>query len=184
MAYLSINQLEEMGFSYFGKNIKISDKTSFYNCSKISIGDNVRIDDFCVLSAGDGGIELGNHIHIAVFVSIIGAGRVTICDFGNISSRVSIYSSNDDYSGDFLTNPTVPAKYTNVNNDDVYLGRHALIGSGSVILPGVTINDGAVIGALSFVNKNCEEFTIYAGVPAKRIKDRGKDLLNLEKEIL
>ncbi|PCJ95743.1 MAG: galactoside O-acetyltransferase [Zetaproteobacteria bacterium] len=184
MAFLSIDQLKEMEFKSLGDNVQISDKASFYNCAQISIGSNIRIDDFCVLSAGEGGIEIGNYVHIAVFSSIMGAGKVTLSDFCNVSSRVSIYSSNDDYSGAFLTNPTVPCEYTNVVHGDVHFGRHVIIGSGSIILPNVTINDGAAVGALSLVSKDCDAFVVYAGVPAKSIRNRKKNLLDIEKRFL
>jgi len=184
MAFLRQEQLESIGFSALGTNVLISDKASFYNPSKICIGSNVRIDDFSVLSAGEGGIELGNYIHIAVFSSLIGAGRIKLADFVNISSRVSIYSSNDDYSGSTLTNPMVPDHFKNVQSADVELKRHVIVGSGSVVLPGVTLNEGAAIGALSMVATDCEEFTIYSGVPAKALKPRKRDLKALELKFL
>lgn len=172
---------EQMGFASIGENVQISDRASFYNISKISLGNNVRIDDFCVLSAGIGGISIGNHIHIAVFSSLIGAGKITLSDFCNISSRVSIYSSNDDYSGSAMSNPTLPSQYTGVTDADVLLCKHVIVGCGCVILPGVTLEEGVAIGALSLVTKDCEAFGIYAGNPARRIKERKRDLLELEK---
>lgn len=184
MAMLPRNVIEDMGFAALGENVQISDKASFYGTSQISIGNNVRIDDFCVLSAGIGGIEIGNQIHIAVYSSLIGAGKITLADFCNISSRVSIYSSNDDYTGANLTNPTIPDEYKNVTNAPVYLGKHVIIGSGSVILPGITLEDGVAIGALSLVSKSCEAFSIYAGNPSRRIKARKRDLVELEKRYL
>jgi galactoside O-acetyltransferase len=184
MGALSREDVEKLGFFSVGKDVQISDRASFYNTPKISIGDNVRIDDFCVLSAGLGGIFIGNYIHIGVLSSVIGAGKITISDFCNISSRVAIYSSNDDYSGAAMTNPTVPSQYTNVYHEDVFLGRHVIIGSGSVILPGATFEEGAAVGALSLVKGNCEAFGIYAGSPVRRIKSRKRTLLDLEKEFL
>lgn len=178
MAYLTEQQLNEIGFAALGSNVQISDKASFYGAERIKIGNNVRLDDFCVLSAGEGGIEIGNYIHIAVYSSLIGAGKITLSDFCNISSRVSIYSSNDDYSGRYMTNPMVPSQYTNVSHADVYIGRHVIIGCGSIILPGVNVSDGVAIGALSLVNKDCEEFYIYAGVPIKKLSSRSRDCLN------
>jgi galactoside O-acetyltransferase len=169
-------------FKKIGDNCSISEKASFYNKNKISIGDNVRIDDFCILSAGIGGIEIGNNIHIAAYSSLIGAGKITLQDFCNISSRVSIYSSNDDYSGQYMTNPTIPAHLTNVAHSDVTIGKHVIIGCGSVILPGVEIGEGSAIGALSLINKNCEPFMIYAGTPAAPLKRRSKALLSKEKQ--
>lgn len=184
MAFLTEEQIKAMGFRHVGKNCLLSDKASYYNCNNIIIGNNVRIDDFCVLSAGIGGIEIGSHIHIAVYSSLIGAGKIVLKDFCNISSKVAIYSSNDDYSGQFMTNPTVPSQYTNVTSSDVVIGKHVIVGSGSVILPGVTLERGVAIGALSLVNKNCTEFSVYMGTPAKKIKERKCDLLELEKQFL
>lgn len=178
---LSRRDIESMGFASLGENVQISDKASFYGAGRITIGSNTRIDDFCVLSAGEGGIEIGNHIHIAVYTSLIGAGQICLADFCNISSRVSIYSSSDDYSGETLTNPTVPDEFKNVRNAPVYLRRHVIIGSGSVILPGVTLEDGVAVGALSLVNKDCAAFGIYAGNPVRRVKERKRNLLDLEK---
>lgn len=83
-----------------------------------------------------------------------------------------------------MTNPTVPSQFTGVTHADVFLGRHVIVGSGSVILPGVTIEEGAAIGALTLVNKNCEAFGIYMGNPARRISERKRDLLELEKQYL
>ncbi|EHJ06116.1 acyltransferase [Marinobacter manganoxydans] len=184
MAFLSREHLENLGLSEIGSHVFISDKASFYNPAKIAIGNHVRIDDFCVLSAGEGGIEIGNYVHVAVFSSLIGAGRIKLSDFVNLSSRVSIYSSNDDYTGAALTNPMVPAEFKNVQSADVELKKHVIVGSGSVILPGVTLNEGAAIGALSMVVKDCEEFTIYSGVPVKALKSRKRDLKKLEHRFL
>ncbi|HHQ4574097.1 TPA: acyltransferase [Aeromonas hydrophila] len=180
MAYLNTEELERFGFISYGENVKISDKASIYGANKIKIGSNVRIDDYCVVSAGEGGINIGSYIHIAVFSSLIGAGKITISDYCNISSRVSIYSSNDDYSGSFMTNPMVPEKFTNVNHADVFLGPHVIVGSGSIILPDTILDEGVAIGALSLVNMSCESFGIYAGVPIKKIANRKQDLLKIE----
>ena len=108
MAHLCRDAIDRMGFASVGANVSISDRATFYNSAGISIGANVRIDDFCVLSAGAGGIIIGDHVHVAVYSSLIGAGRITLSQFSNISSRVAIYSSSDDYSGATMTNPTVP----------------------------------------------------------------------------
>lgn len=184
MAFLTEKQLNEMGFAALGHNVQISDKASIYGAHRIKIGNNVRIDDFCVLSAGDGGIEIGNYVHIAVFALLIGAGKITVSDFAGVSSRVAIYSSNDDYSGLFLTNPTVPVEYTNVTHADVYLGKHVIIGSGSVVLPGVILHEGVAVGALSMITKDCEAFGVYIGAPAKKIKNRKRELLMLEEKLI
>ena len=180
MAFLVREQLETMGFASLGDNILLSDKASIYGANRIHLGNNIRIDDFCVLSAGDGGIYIGNYIHIAVYTSLIGAGRISLDDYCNISSRVAIYSSNDDYGGEYMTNPMVPAEFTNVTHADVMLAKHVIVGSGSVVLPGVTLREGVAVGALSLVTKDCEAFGVYMGTPARKVKNRKTDLLNIE----
>lgn len=184
MAHLTRDAIGQMGFASVGENVTISDRASFYNCAQIAIGSNVRIDDFCVLSAGAGGISIGDYVHIAVHGSLIGAGRIILSDYCNFSSRVAVYSSSDDYSGEFMTNPMIPAQYTGVMHADVVMGKHVIIGSGSVILPGVTLGEGVAVGALSLVNRDCDPFGVYAGIPARRIKERKRELLAHEARFL
>jgi len=183
MPILSSAQLITFGFAT-DMQLAISVYCSFYGSSRIAIDKQSRIDDYCVLSAGVGGISIGRNVHIAVYTSLIGAGRIEIHDFANISSKVAIYSSNDDYSGAFMTNPTVPAEFTSVSHAPVTIGRHAIIGCGAVILPGVTIGEGAAVGALSLVTKDVAPFAIVAGTPAKVIGERKRDLLAIEKRFL
>lgn len=182
MSFLSNKQIFNLRLKYVGKDVLISDKASFYNPQNISIGNNSRIDDFVVMSAGNGGIEIGKQVHIAVYASLIGMGKIYIDDYANISSRVAIYSSSDDFSGEFMTNPTVDAQFTNVISGDVYIGKHVVIGTGSVILPNVVLEEGAAIGALSLVKNNCKSFHVYAGIPARIVKKRSKRILQLSEE--
>ena len=183
MSYYSPDELSALGLARFGDDVRISKKASLYNPGRIAVGSHVRIDDFCVLSAGEGGIEIGDYVHIAVFCSLMGAGKICLADFSGLSSRVAIYSSNDDYSGAFLTNPTVPARFTGVVSGDVIVGKHVIIGAGSVILPGLALEEGVSVGALSLVTKNCASFGMYFGAPARRIGERKRDLLELERQL-
>lgn len=182
MSFMTPDEIAVLGFRHVGANCLLSSKASFYNCSNISIGNNVRIDDFCVLSAGEGGIDIGNYIHIAVYSSLIGKDLITLKDFSNISSKVSIYSSNDDYSGLTMTNPMVPEEFKNVSHAPVIIDKHVIIGSGSIVLPGCRIHIGSAVGALSLVTKDIPEFEIHTGVPARKMKKRNKNLLDLEQE--
>jgi galactoside O-acetyltransferase len=181
MAFYSANELHQIGLKKIGKNVLLSKNASLYNVSNISIDDNSRIDDFCILSAGEGGIYIGKNVHVACYSSLIGKGKIELHDFANISSRVAIYSSNDDYSGNSMTNPTIPEKFKNVQHGDVSIGKHVIIGVGSSILPSVSIGKGSAVAAYSFVNNIIPESSIYAGIPAKYIKDRSTNLFNLEK---
>lgn len=180
MAFLSEDAIAALGFARVGRDVKISERASLYRPERISIADHVRIDDFCVLSAGDGGIDIGNYVHIACYASLIGREQIVLRDFAGLSGRVSVYSSSEDYSGASLTNPTVPEAYRKMEHGRVLLERHVIVGAGSVILPGVTLGLGASVGALTLVARDLEPFGMYLGVPARKIGTRKQDLLALE----
>ncbi len=183
MAYLSEAELIEMGFAKLGENVLISNKCSIYNPHLISLGSNVRIDDFVIISPSEQPFEIGNYVHIATHCSLIGRASIKMNDFSGLSGRVSIYSSSDDYSGDFMTNPTVPAEYSNVISKPVELGKHVIVGAGAVILPGVSIGAGSAISALALVNRDIPSGVIAAGTPCRTIKPRKSGMLDLEKKL-
>jgi len=178
--FYSKENLNKIGFKKLGTNVLISDKCSIYNAKNIEIGNNVRIDDFCILSAGKGGIKIGNYIHIACYASLIGQGQITLDDFSQVGAKSSVYSSTDDFSGKFLVGPTIPEKFTNVKHASVHLKKYAVLGCNTVVLPGVTIGEGSAVGALSLVSKNLKDYKIYGGVPLKELKNRSKDISSYE----
>lgn len=180
-SFLSQEELAEIGFKSIGNNVLISNKASFYNASCITIGSNVRIDDFCILS---GNITLGNYIHISAFSAMYGAGGIILKDFTGLSPRTTVFSASDDFSGEYLIGPMVLPEYTNVIYGMVVIEKHSQIGAGSIVLPGITIGEGVAVGAMSLVNKSLEAWGIYAGVPVKHIKNRNKRVLTLEMSFL
>ena len=182
MAFLSQEQLESMGFKSLGKNVRISNKAAIYNADQIEIGSNSRIDDFCVIS---GKVTIGRNVHIAVFCNIAGGSEgVTLEDFAGLAYGCHVFSQSDDYTGSTLTNPTVPAKYRRETKRAVHIGRHCIVGTNSLIFPGVTLSEGSAVGALSMLTKSTEEWSVYFGAPAKKIKKRKRDLLSLEQDYL
>jgi galactoside O-acetyltransferase len=173
-----------MEFKSRGKNVKISTMARFYNPEMISIGSNVRIDDFCVLSGGTG-ITIGSHIHIGCGCYLFGGAGITIEDFAQFSTRISVFSQSDDFFGNCLVGPQIPLKYKpDMFSGAVTIRTHSLIGTNSTIMPGVTIGEGAAIGAHSLVKKSCAPWSIYAGVPARRIEIRKNKMLQYEKDFL
>lgn len=178
-SFYSKEELKKIGFKKIGDDVFISRKASIYGADKILIGNNVRIDDFCILS---GKIEIGNFVHIAAFSALYGGDKgIFIGDFANLSSRVSVYSISDDYSGESLTNPMIPDEYKNVLSMPVYIRKHVIIGSTSVVLPGVELREGSSFGAFSFINHSSDEWSINAGIPFKKVSERSKKLLKQEK---
>lgn len=186
--YWREDELRAFGFKV-GRDVMVAknctiiglDNTSFSN---IILGDHVRIDGFSTIAAATGFLTLGSFIHIGGYCHLACAGGVTLSDFAGLSQRVSIYSASDDYSGASLTNPTIPRAFLNTQIAPVRLGRHVIVGSGSVILPGVDIGDGCAIGALTVVNRTIEAWGVYSGVPARRIKSRLRALEGLEARLL
>lgn len=174
--YLS-EELEQMGFKQCGKNVLISKKTSIYGAENISIGDNVRIDDFCILS---GNIKIHNYVHIAPYCALFaGTEGIEMEDYSGLSARCIIYAMTDDYSGESLTNPMVPERYRKVTGGKVRLGEYVIIGTGTSILPNVVIGEGSAVGSMSLVNKSLEPWGIYAGIPCIKVKERKKNLLKI-----
>lgn len=173
-SFYTENELQEIGFKSFGKNVKLSRKASIYSPDKITIGDNVRIDDFCILS---GNITIGSNIHISAYVALYGAMGIEIGDYSGISPKSVIYSAMDDFSGNFLVGPIHSEEATNVTGGIVRLSKFVQIGSNSIVFPNLTIGEGAVIGACSLVNKDIDEWSVNIGVPTKILKKRSKGLL-------
>lgn len=168
-----------------GSHVHVHRSVEFFNPKKITLGSHVRIDCFCVLSAGKEGIDIRNYIHIAANTHLFGSGgQILIEDFSNLSSRVSLFTSNDDYVEGHLSNPTIPENYKKVKQGPVILRKHAIVGCGSILLPSVEVGLGGAIGALSLVKKDVPEFFIMGGVPARKLGERSKELLNKEKEFL
>lgn len=182
MAFLNEAELRDVGFKHIGLNVKISDKAVIYNPEKIIVNDNSRVDDFCVIS---GRVEIGRNVHITISCNIAGgAPGVYIGDFSTIAYGCHVMSQSDDYSGMTMTNSTVPKQYKNETFKAVHIGQHVIIGACSVVLPGCDISDGCSIGAMSLVNKPTVPWGIYVGSPARRIKNRSKDLLNFFSEFM
>ena len=182
MSYFSEEELKKMGFKYLGKNVKISTKASIYYPETIEIGDNSRIDDFCVIS---GKVKIGRNVHIAPFCLVAGGEEGIIFeDFSGLAYGVKVFTRSDDYSGLTLTNPTIPDKYKRVTKKPIKIGKHSIVGANSIILPGVTLAKGTSIGAMSVVSKSTKAWSIYLGMPARKIKDRKCDLLELERKYM
>ncbi len=180
--FLTKQELQKMGFKKFGQNLKLSRKASYYMCDKISIGNNVRIDDFCILI---GNITIHDYVHIGAYCGLHASlGSIVFRDFSCISSNVTIYSSTDDYSGNSMTNAVIDRHYTNISYADVIIDRFSIVGTGSTILQNAIISEGVSVGAMSLVNKKLEPWKIYAGVPCKVIKDKIKKPLEIYQDFL
>ncbi len=160
-----------------GDDVNIHPSVLIFGAEHVTIGSNVRIDAHCIITAGPGKVEIGDNVHLGAAVHIFGSAGVKISDFCGLSSRVSVFSTSDDYSEGYLTNPTVPGEFKKVTEAPVVFERHALIGCGTVLMPGITVGEGASVGALSMVNKSIPEYTIVSGNPIRRVGERNRERL-------
>ena len=172
-------ELIELGLKSVGQNVLLSKKCSIYSPENISLGSNVRIDDFSIISAS-GSISIGNYVHIGAHSILMGEAPIRVDDFCGISGRVSVYSTSDDYSGLFLTNPMVPKKFRGLESAAIHLQAHAIIGAGSIVLPGANIGKGVAIGAMSLVRGEYRDFEVHAGNPTIYKGKRQKRFLKYE----
>lgn len=173
-----------MGFAHVGENVLVARNCTIVGLENISIGDNVRIDGTTTIVATHGHCRVGRNVHVASGCHLACGGGVDLGDFSGLSQGVKLYSTTDDYSGSAMTIPTVPAEFTNVSVAPIAMGRHVIIGSNSVVLPGVELGEGVAIGALSLVTRSQDPWTICAGTPARRIRARSQTLLELERKYL
>jgi len=182
--YLTEDDLKDFGFKSLGKNIRISSDARIYGQENISIGNNVRIDDFTILSAVNGFINIGNYVFIARNSHLSGFFGIEMHDFSSMAANTVIYSASDDYSGDYLTAQAIPQKYTKHIGGPVTIGKHVIIGSGCTIMGPCNIGEGCSIGSMTLVQKELLPWGIYVGIPCRRLKERKKGLLTLEKKFL
>lgn len=160
-----------------GKNVQIAPHVYIRYPELVEIGNNVIIDEFVHITTA---LKLGDFIHIGPQVSIIGGrkSKLVMRDFSGLSAGAIIVCTSDDFSGRSLTNPAVPENFrSGMRFSTIEIGRHCVIGTNSVVMPGVKIGDGSVIGTMSLAIKNVKPWGVYFGVPVKKIYDRDRQAL-------
>lgn len=110
-------------------------------------------------------------------------GGIYIEDFVNIGSRVNIYTTSDDFSGNMMTGPLIPDDCKRVLAGAVHIRRHCIIGTASVVLQGVDLKEGNAYGAMSLIKSDTYPFGVSVGIPTKRIRERSRNLLSYENEV-
>jgi galactoside O-acetyltransferase len=181
-SFYTEEELKTLCFRNLGANVLISRKASIYSPETMSIGSNVRIDDFCILT---GKITIGSFVHISAYVGLFGKLGIKIMDFANVSMRTTILSTNDDFTGEFMTgSPVLPDGYSKTTGGLVTLKKHANIGAGCLVFPNITIAEGTAVGSMSLINKSTDAWTIYYGIPCRPVRKRKTKILELEKKLI
>ena len=174
--FFDVNSLK-----YCGKNVIIGKTVRIRYPELVSIGDNCIIDDFTYISTS---LELTKNVHISSGTKIIGGRSATVFfdEFSTTAPNVVLSAGSDDYV-DGIATPMVPLDFkANAIIGNIIINRHCIVGAGSVVLPNVTFHDGACVGALSLVKSDLEAWCLYAGIPAKKIKERKKENILLLEE--
>lgn len=135
--HYSRDELLATGFESVGESVQISKDVRFFSITG-SVGNNVRIDTYTVLS---GHIELGDDVHIAplCFLSATG-GKITMSPGSGMGPQVAVLTKSDDYTSDSTTSG-------DKLESDILIGRNSIIGSGCKLLPGANIGDNVSIGS-------------------------------------
>ena len=165
-----LNQLKACGEDVFIHNNVLIKRPHL-----VSVGSHVAIDAgfYCTVGA-----EIGDYIHIAPYVSIIGgaSGFIKISNFATIAAGSRLICGGDEHGGTGLVGPTIPDEYRDrVIIEPIILEAFANVATNAVIMPGVTLREGSVVGACSLVLHDTEPWTIYVGVPAKPLRVRPRE---------
>lgn len=150
-------------------NVKTFEYTKIIGLENIEFGKYIIIDDFVLIYAKEK-INIGNYVHIANFSSITGGNQLFIGNYAAISQGCRILTATDDFTQWGFGNSTIDNEYRNIKSAPIIINDFCVIGANSVVLPGVTIGEGATVGANSVVTKSLEPWGIYIG--NKKIGER------------
>ena len=152
------------------------DKTAIFTRTELcKIGNHVAIDPFFYCSTS---LEIGDYVHISPHVAIIGGkfSKLTVEDFCFLSVGSRYVCGSEMFYGDGLIGPLIPDEFKDTQKlEPIVLKRFSGVLANSVVLPGVIMAEGSVLGANSLLKENTEPWTVYAGSPARPIRERNKD---------
>lgn len=165
---------------YCGRNVIIGKTVRIRYPELVEIGDNSILDDFLYISTS---LKIGKYVHISAGCHLIG-GRdsyIEMDDFSALAPNVVLAAGSGDYTNGLITACVPLETRGSVDIGKIFIGRHSVVGANSVILPNVIFGEGSAMGALSLASKSLEDWSLYAGNPARKIKDRNKEeILKLE----
>lgn len=154
-----------------GEGVRLMPMAKIANAHEVEIGDSCRVCDFVFIWGGRG-VRIGKHCDIQPHVVVWGGGTLEIGDRVSVGPGsvllTAVYSHEEGLKMvDGLPDGSTRAMYGHLAiGDDVYIGANC------TLMPDITIGHGAVLGAGSFVNRDCASGGIYAGSPAKKIDER------------
>lgn len=162
-----------------GEGTQIFEYAKLVKPEVIEIGKYCKIDDFTFINGGEG-IIIGDRVHIASFTSVIGGGRLTMGDNSAISQGVRIITGTNEYRMRKRCSAASKVEEQGFYHGHVQIDPDVIIFSNAVIMPNIIIGEGAVIGALSYVNKNIEPWSVNVGTPCRKVGERARLLEGLD----
>lgn len=157
-----------------GKDVIISPTAEITRPNLCQIGNHVAIDAFFYCSTK---LQIGDYVHISPHVAVIGGAKTALIveDFCFLSVGSRYVCGSELFYGDGLIGPLIPQEFKDKQLlEPITLKRFSGALANSVILPGVTMAEGSVLGANSLLRENTEPWTVYAGNPARPIRQRSK----------
>lgn len=135
--------------------------------SKLIMKDNSYINDYTFVNLKNCILKLGNNSFLNRNCTVLGEADIILGDNVLIAHGCNLISVNHG-----IKERDVPIALQSSANSPISIGNNVWIGCQSIILPGVTIGDGAVVAAGSVVTKNVGEYEVVGGNPAKLLKRR------------
>lgn len=170
-------------FKNVGRGVCISKGARVFGAQNIQIGDNVRIDTGAViLASAPGGLRIGSNVHIAAHAILSAGGGIEIGSYCTVGFGSKLVSASDSFAGDCFVGPVFPDRYTKVKRETIVLERHAIVTTDCTLLPGAIMREGSVLGAMSLLKGEALAWHIHAGIPAKPLRERKRDVLKLAEE--
>lgn len=155
---------------YCGEHVILNAMCKIMRAENFEIDDYSRILDFAYIDAG-AGLKIGKYSIVTWHCVIEGGAKTFIGDRVFIGPGTKILTSTYKFNG-YYTNEFLPEETRATEYGDITLKDDSYVGANSVIMPGVTIGEGALVGSNAFVNKDLEPWGIYVGSPCKKIGER------------
>jgi acetyltransferase-like isoleucine patch superfamily enzyme len=182
--YYTSQDLNKMGIRSVGENVQVSKDCVITGLGNISIGSNVRIDSYNILLAQRGWLEIGSNVHIEPMSSLVAHHGISIGSFCTVSHGVRLFTASANYDGHYFTNVFPNRDLQKPKVGPIIIRDHVIIGANSVIMPDLTLHEGAAVGALSFIRETLDGWMIYGGNPLKTIAHRETKIKSIADTLL